>query len=303
MRLRLGTRRSKLALAQAEEVAASLRAMGAEVEIVGIVTSGDRGAPPPPEPGLAGVKGLFVGEIVSALRESFIDLAVHSAKDLPAGDPPGVSIGAVPQRASPFDVLIARERELPERARIGTGSVRRRAQLARLHPAAEISDLHGNVDTRLRRLAAGDVDAVVLAAAGLARLGVSPVHVRAFAVDEMVPAPGQGALAVQVRDGGPAGPQHELVKQLDHLPSRTAVDAERTLMAILSGGCDLPLGALAESTADGSVRMTAAVIDPDGRRIVRAEAAGPTAADVARAVADALADGGAREILTAISQR
>src|SRR5262249_54769998 len=130
-------------MAQAEEVAASLRALGAEVDIVGVVTSGDRGLAPPPGPGGAGLKGLFVGEIVSALRDGSTDLAVHPARDLRAGDPPDVAIGAVPERASPFDALVSREASLPERPRVGTGSIRRRAQLARLLPAAEVRELRG----------------------------------------------------------------------------------------------------------------------------------------------------------------
>ncbi len=300
MSLRLGTRRSKLALAQANEVAEALRrAAGVGVEIVPMATTGDRAAAAP-APGSAGRKGLFVGEIVTALQNGGIDLAVHSAKDLPAEDPEGVVIGAVPPRASPFDVLVTRQRDLPSGAVVGTGSIRRSAQLALLWPQVRVVDVRGNVDTRLGRLAAGDVDGLVLAAAGLARLGIDPPNARTFEPEEMLPAPGQGALAVQVRsnDGG----TRELVNQIDDRRSRLALEAERALMAALGGGCDLPLGGLAtdvEAGAETQVALAAAVIDPAGSRVVRAEASASTPGGAAAAVAALLREGGADEILSA----
>jgi hydroxymethylbilane synthase len=299
--LRLGTRRSKLALAQAEEVAAALRlvAPGIEVELVPMVTAGDTGSSgsAPPPPGSAGRKGMFVGEIVTALRKGDIDLAVHSAKDLPAEDPEGIAIAAVPERASPFDVMVTRGGEPLEGARVGTGSIRRRAQLSRLRPDVRIEDLRGNVDTRLRRLQDGLLDAAVLAAAGLDRLGIRPSYMRPFNPDEMLPAPGQGALAVQVRHGD--GDTVELVKQLDHLPSRLAVEAERGVMAALGGGCDLPLGSLAEARGSDAVRLVAAVFEPGGTRTARAEAEAATPAEAAAAVVAVLLDAGAEDILAA----
>jgi len=269
--LRLGTRRSRLALAQAEEVAVALRAAGETVELVPIVTAGDRGVPATASP--EGVKGLFVAEIVRALQAGEIDLAVHSAKDLPAGDPDGVVVGAVPERADPRDVLVTRDGAPAGDGAVGTSSLRRRAQLRRLFPAATIVDVRGNVDTRLRRLDAGDVDGLVLAAAGLGRLGVAPAHARPFDPADMVPAPGQGALAVQVRTDDAA--TREVVKGLDHMASRMAFEAERTVVARLGGGCALPLGALAEVGA-GEVRLRAMVIRPDGSGRVEAEASAPT---------------------------
>ena len=200
MRLRIGTRRSRLALAQAEEVARRLSDQGVDAVLVPMVTSGDRGAPGSASP--AGVKGLFVAEIVRALQEGQVDLAVHSAKDLPSEDPQGVIIGAVPERADPLDVMVSREDALPEGALVGTSSLRRRAQLARSRPDVRVRDLRGNVDTRLGKLERGEVDGLVLAAAGLARLGVVPEHATPIPLEDMVPAPGQGALALQVPPAG-----------------------------------------------------------------------------------------------------
>ncbi|MFB3739895.1 MAG: hydroxymethylbilane synthase, partial [Candidatus Velamenicoccus archaeovorus] len=172
MKLRIGTRRSRLALAQADEVATALRSHGVEAELVPMQTAGDRGAAARGSP--TGLKGLWVSEIVRALRAGEIDLAVHSAKDLPAEDEDGVVLAAVPERASPLDVLVTAEGELPPGARIGTSSLRRRAQILRRRPDVEVVELRGNVDTRLAKLDRGEVDGVVLAAAGLLRLGIVP---------------------------------------------------------------------------------------------------------------------------------
>ena len=295
MLVRLGTRRSALALAQARSVADLLAAAGARVEMVPIVTSGDRGA----TAGVAspaGVKGLFVGEIVAALEDRRIDLAVHSAKDLPADDPNGLVVAAVPERAQPHDVLVTRDASAgpADGMVVGTSSVRRRSQLLRRHPAARVVDMRGNVDTRLGKLDAGEVDALVLAAAGLARLGMTPAHVRPFDLQEMVPAPGQGALAVQARDE--PGELVEMVRPLDHPPSRAAFEAERRVMALLGGGCALPLGAYARAT-DGRVELHAVVIRPDGSAFVEAHAEGTAPAAVAETVVASLLAAGAAEIL------
>jgi hydroxymethylbilane synthase len=292
MRLRIGTRRSRLAMAQAEEVAYHLALLGVEAELVPILTSGDRGEPGPAPAG--GVKGLFVAEIVRALQRGDVDLAVHSAKDLPSGDPPGIAIGAVPERADPFDVLVTREDGLAEGATVGTSSLRRRAQLLRFRPEVRVCSLRGNVDSRLARLEAGEVDGLVLAAAGLARLGVSLPHAMPFPLDEMVPAPGQGTLAVQARQDDLD--TLEVVRKLDHARSRLALDAERAVVATLGGDCALPLGAYAEER-DGAIRVLAVVIRPDGSDLVwaQAEAADPQGA--AREVTDTLLAGGAAEIL------
>jgi hydroxymethylbilane synthase len=292
VKLRIGTRGSRLALAQADEVATTLRAQGVECDLVPITTSGDRGADPSSDP--AGLKGLFVAEIVRALRDGDVDLAVHSAKDLPAGDEEDLTIAAVPERASPLDVLVTRTGTLEPGARVGTSSVRRQAQVFRWRPDVRLKDLRGNVDTRLRKLADGEADALVLAAAGLVRLGVVPEHAEPMSLAEMVPAPGQGCLAVQARASDAA--TLEAVAPLDHGASRVALEAERGLMQRLGGGCALPLGAFAEPVAEG-VRMTAIVLTPDGGRFARSEVEAPTPAEVAEVAALDLSAGGADEIL------
>jgi hydroxymethylbilane synthase len=287
--LRIGTRRSRLALAQALEIEQMLASTGAETEIVPIVTSGDRGAPAGP----AGVKGLFVGEIISALQQGEIDVAVHSAKDLPAEEPEGVVVAAVPQRLDPRDVLVHRE-ERWSGGTVGTSSIRRSAQLARSHTEAAVVELRGNVDTRLGKLQAGEVDALVLAVAGLRRLGLQPEFSTRLSVEEMVPAPGQGALAVQAR-GDDLETLHRL-RAFDHAESRTAFDAERRLMALLGGGCALPLGALADASG-GEVHLRSVVVSPDGSQLLSAETTETAPVLAASAVAEQLLASGARDIL------
>src|SRR5206468_6758752 len=173
----------------------------------------------------------------------------------------GIVVGAVPDRAAPFDVMVSREADLPDGGTVGTSSIRRKAQLLRSRPELRIVDLRGNVDTRLAKLEEGSVDALVLAAAGLARLGVAPPNAMPLPVDEMVPAPGQGALAVQVRADDQV--TLEVVRQIEHRRSRLAFDAERGLVARLGGDCSLPLGAYAEEREEG-VRLLAVVVKPDG---------------------------------------
>lgn len=292
MKLRIGTRGSRLALAQAREVADSIIASGVETELVTITTAGDRGADPASDP--AGVKGLFVTEIVRALLDGDVDLAVHSAKDLPADDMDGVVIGAVPERASALDVLVTRDGDLRPGARVGTSSIRRRAQVFRLRPDVIVEDLRGNVDTRLRKLGDGEVDALIIAGAGLLRLGVVPEHAAPMSLSEMVPAPGQGCLAVQARASD--GATIEVLSVLDHAASRMALEAERGLMARLGGGCSLPLGAFAESVPRG-VGLLAIALSPDGSRIVRTQVDGETPEEVAGLAALDLSAGGADEIL------
>jgi hydroxymethylbilane synthase len=292
MNLRIGTRRSRLALAQAEEVADRLRGLGAEPELVSMVTSGDRGASGTDSP--AGVKGLFVHEIVRALQEGEVDLAVHSAKDLPSEDPEGVVVAALPERADPFDVLVTAGGEVEPGATIGTSSLRRRAQLARARPDLRVVEMRGNVDTRLRKMEAGEVDALVLAAAGLGRLGISPPATFPLPLEEMVPAPGQGALAVQARAAD--GAVLSFLDRINHPPSQAAFKAERAVMAALGGGCALPLGAYAEQRHEG-VRLLAVVVRPDGSDLVWAQAEAATPEAVAEAVTETLRAGGAQDIL------
>lgn len=289
MRLRIGTRRSRLALAQAGEVAERLARAGVDSEVVPMVTSGDRGAPAATSS--AGVKGLFVAEIVRALRAGEVDLAVHSAKDLPAEDDEGVVVAAVPPRADPSDLLVTRESALRGGATVGTSSLRRRAQLLALRPELRLVEIRGNVDRRLRMLEEGELDGVVLAAAGIARLGVKPPSSEVLPI---VPAPGQGCLAVQARADD--GATREAVASLDDPDSRMAFEAERSVMARLGGGCALPLGALATVNVN-AVRLVALVADPTGSRIVRAESEAATPDLAAEAVAGDLLAGGAGEIL------
>lgn len=295
MKLRIGTRRSQLALVQAEEIRERLAGIGVDSELVPMVTSGDRGAPFSASP--SGLKGLFVAEIVRALRDGEVDLAVHSAKDLPAEDEEGVTIAAVPERASPLDVLVTRDGKLEPGSAVGTSSLRRRAQILRWRPDVSVRELRGNVDTRLRKLEDGEVDAVVLAAAGLLRLGIVPAQASPMSIAEMVPAPGQGCLAVQARtdDAGTL----DAVRSLDHADSRAALEAERTLVAHLGGGCALPLGAFA-SLDDGRIHLVAVVASPDGTTLVRADVEASSPIVAAERASAELIDGGAGEILDAV---
>jgi hydroxymethylbilane synthase len=294
--LRLGTRGSALALAQSGLVAAAVtRASGREVELVEIVTDGDRSAAP--------VQQLGVGVFVSALREALaakdIDVAVHSYKDLPTAACDGLVVAAVPAREDPRDALVARDgrtlAELPSGARVGTGALRRVAQLAALGRDLVPVPIRGNVDTRLRKVAAGDLDAVVLARAGLVRLGRADEITEILDPMLMLPAPAQGALAVECRADD--AETVELLSALDDPSSRAAVTAERALLAALEAGCSAPVAALAE-VAEGDagveIYLRGAVFSPDGRFAVRLSRTG-TLADAARVgrllAADLLAQG------------
>ena len=291
--LRIGTRRSALALAQAAEVRRSLAVHDVRVEIVPMTTSGDEGATAAAGP--QGLKGLWIDTILEALDNGEIDLAVHSAKDLPAEEDDGFVIAAVPLRAEPWDVLITREPgALPPGAAIGTSALRRQAQLLAGFPGVIVRDLRGNVDTRLRKLAEGEVDAAVLAAAGLQRLGIAPAHAVPLPLNVMVPAPGQGCLALQCRDDDDH--TREALAPLDHAASHAALDAERSVMWRLGGGCALPLGAYAEQI-EGGLRLTAVIAVPDGSEILRVERSAETPEAVAALVTKDLIDGGAERIL------
>ena len=293
--VRIGTRRSALATIQAELVALDLRGRGIDTEIVPMTTSGDEGATDGPQ----GRKGLWIDTILDALDEGAIDLAVHSAKDLPAEDDAAFTIAAVPPRADPFDLLITREETLPSGAVIGTSSLRRRAQLLAAFPGLELADLRGNVDTRLRKLADGEVDAAVMAAAGLARLGIQPTFSRTLPVSQMVPAPGQGCLAVQCR--AEDGATLELLAPLDDRASHRALNAERSVMWRLGGGCALPLGAFAEPR-DERLHLMAVVATPEGDRVLHADADGTDPDEVAGEVAKDLIRQGAEAILADVAE-
>ncbi len=261
-------------------------------------TSGDEGAAPAAGP--QGLKGLWIDTILDALEDGTIHLAVHSAKDLPAEDDEGFTIAAVPLRADPFDVLVLRgPTSLGSVSRVGTSSVRRAAQLLAHDPRLHIVELRGNVDTRLRKVEEGEVDAAVLAAAGLARLGIEPAYIQRLDLDVMIPAPGQGCLAVQCLEDEP-----EIVaalRAIDHAPSHIALDAERSLMWRLGGGCALPLGAYAMAGSDG-VSLVACVMLADGSRSLRSDGLGADAETVASVVAADLIERGAEQILAEVGK-
>ena len=282
--MRIGTRGSALALAQAREVAALLHGRH---ELVTVTTSGDRGTD-------AGDKERWVRELDAALLEGAVDAAVHSAKDVPTQLPDGIVIAAVPERADPRDALCGADGlgALAPRARVGTASLRRTAQLRALREDLEVVELRGNVDTRLRRLEAGEVAAVVVAAAGLERLGRSG---EGRALVELVPCAGQGCLAVTTRAG-----EVERVAALEHLASARALAAERALVHALGADCHTAVGAHATATPDGGLRLRAFAGAVDGSAWVRDELAGrgePEALGVE--VAERLLAAGAAEVLRA----
>jgi hydroxymethylbilane synthase len=292
---RIGTRRSDLALAQADRVRALLAADGVDAEIVPMTTSGDEGADVGSS--TAGLKGLWIDAIVEALRTGEIDIAVHSAKDLPAREDDDLTIGAVPERGDPHDVLVmADDGEPGPGTRIGTSSLRRRAQLMAAYPGVEVVQLRGNVPTRLRKVTDGEVTGAILAAAGLERLGLEPPHARSLSVDVMVPAPGQGTLAVQCRAGDRI--TTAVLTALEHRPSRIALEAERALMRRFDAGCSLPLGAIAATKRD-TVRLAGLVASADGTRILRAAAQTREPERAADLVAQQLLAAGADRILEA----
>jgi hydroxymethylbilane synthase len=276
--LRLGTRRSPLATAQATEVAAALtERTGRQVELVPVTTYGDTSRAALSQ---IGGTGVFVGALREALLAGDVDCAVHSLKDLPTADAEGVLLAAVPPREDPRDVLVARDGrtlgELPGGSRVGTGSPRRAAQLRALGLGLDVVDVRGNVDTRLRLVESGEVDAVVLARAGLARLGRLDVVTEVIDPLQMLPAPGQGALAVECRSGDTT--TAALLGTLDDGPTRLAVEAERTLLATLEAGCSAPVGAYGEA-AEGEhvpeLYLRAVVSAVDGSASVRLSATGP----------------------------
>jgi hydroxymethylbilane synthase len=294
--LRIGTRRSDLALAQAGEVRLLLKGIGVEAQLVPLTTTGDEGGSA--EASATGLKGLWIDTIVTALRDGEIDVAVHSAKDLPAEDEGDLVIGAVPQRADPRDVLVLRgDRTLSAGMWVGTSSLRRRAQLLASYPGVEVAHLRGNVPTRLRKLAGGEIDGVILAAAGLERLRLRPKNARPLSVGTMVPAPGQGCLAVQCRAADRE--VRAMLSTLEHHASGVALETERALVRRIGGGCDLPLGAIAAVKGD-AIRLAAVVASPDGSELVRAAADAGHPERAAGTVADNLLAQGADRILAAV---
>lgn len=263
-RLTVGTRGSALALAQTNWVAQRLRAAhpGLEVAVQTIQTEGDRTQPANIPLSTFGEKGIFAKEIEAALLASAVDLAVHSMKDLAPVLPEGLQIAAVPEREDPRDtVLGAKLADLPAGARVGTGSVRRTALLAQLRPDLDVLSIRGNVDTRIRKLREGQYDAILLAVAGLNRLGRQNEIAEILDPEEFVPDPGQGALAIQTRVGDDE--TNALVTALDHPDSHIAIRAERAYLNALGAGCQTPVGAWARFI-DGKLVLTAMLVVPDG---------------------------------------
>ncbi len=253
-----------------------------------------------------GGKGLFTKEIENALLAGEAALAVHSMKDLPTDIHEGLEIGAVPPREDARDTLITRAAgglaALPAGAKIGTSSLRRRAQLLAARPDLHVQEFRGNLDTRLRKLAEGGLDAIVVARAGLNRLGVSPQNLLVIPLDLMLPAAGQGALAVQIRKDDPE--TAKIVSALDHEPTRCCVQAERALLGGLEGGCQVPIGVIAEPTEGKNLRLRAAVCSLDGQTVVRGERAGAFS-EAARIGADLAAElraDGADRILASLGR-
>ena len=293
--LTIGSRGSQLALWQARWVQARLAEFGQASRIEIIHTTGDKIL----DVALSkvGTKGLFTKEIEEALLSSAIDVAVHSLKDLPTELPKGLTLAAIPEREDARDAVVGRAlSNLPRHARVGTSSLRRSAQLRAVRSDLEIADIRGNVDTRLRKLDEGQFDAIVLASAGLRRLGAERRITELLDPGIMCPAVGQGALAVETRDDG--GSAHQICRKLDHAPTRVAVTAERAVLAALGGGCQVPIGALAEGTA--SLRLLAIVISSDGQRLVRGVSEfEPQCAELAgRQLAEKLLMDGGRAILS-----
>lgn len=301
--LRLGTRSSRLALAQSGMMARALeeRHPGLAVELVRITTRGDREKGP-----LAplGGKGLFTEELEAGLIEGSLDLAVHSLKDLPVETPPELVIAAFPERADARDVLVSEDGEslddLPAGSVVLTGSLRRQAQTLRRRPDLRVEGIRGNVETRLGRWREHARPAgVILAAAGLARLGLGEgLPVRTLSADQMLPAPGQGILALQVRSGSEAD---ALCRVLDHPPTAEAARAERRIVAAFGGSCVLPLAAFAEVRGD-RVGVAAFLATPDGRRVAEARAEGDDAEAAADSCIALLEERGARQVLAALAE-
>jgi hydroxymethylbilane synthase len=267
--IRIGTRGSALALAQTETIAAALRRAGQEVEIVKVATPGDRSSAPIAEIGV----GVFTSALREALTDGRVDVAVHSYKDLPTAAQPGIVLAAVPPREDPRDALVARDgltlAELPPGSTVGTGSPRRSAQLRALGLGLRIVPIRGNIDTRVRKVREGQLDAVVLARAGLVRLGLVKEITETLEPIQMLPAPAQGALAVECR-ADDVDVEHLLHSIVDDGGTRAAVTAERAMLAALEAGCNAPVGALAEVVED---------LDGDGSIVERISLRGVAAAE------------------------
>jgi hydroxymethylbilane synthase len=294
--IRIGSRGSQLALWQANHIAEALRALGHEVSIEIIRTTGDR------MQNIAfasvGAKGMFTREIEEALQANTIDLAVHSLKDLPTELGEQFTLAAIPQRADPRDALVSERyaglHALPAGAVVGTSSLRRQAQLRALRPDLEYVEFRGNVDTRLAKLAQGKADAIILAAAGLERLQKTGAIRERFAPEVLCPAPGQGALAIECRAGDE--PMHTTLQPLEDPDTRRAITAERRCLAALGGGCLVPIGAYCHRAGD-KLSLRAVVASVDGRQMICAERTHADPETLGEQLAEQLLDKGAGVIL------
>lgn len=299
MHLRIGSRGSQLALWQANHISQLLQEQGHTVSLEVIKTTGDKIT----DVALAkvGTKGMFTKEIEEAMAEKRVDLAVHSLKDLPTELSPDFTIAAIPEREDARDAFFSlrhsKLEDLPSRAKVGTSSLRRQAQLRALRADLDIVPLRGNVDTRLRKLQSGEFDAIVLAAAGVTRLGLREAIRFSFDPDEMCPAAGQGALAIETCANDTA--TINVLKFLDHPRTRAAVECERAALNALGGGCQVPIGAYAESSAEGLL-LRAVVASPDGKQVIRERRAGRDPQQLGSQAGQALLSRGAREILDVV---
>jgi len=297
--LRIGSRGSQLALWQANHIAAVLRERGHQVELEIIRTTGDKIT----DVALAkvGTKGMFTKEIEEALAEGRVDLAVHSLKDLPTELAPEFEIAAITTRENPRDVLLSVKYAgldaLPRAAKVGTSSLRRQAQLKVKRPDLEVFPLRGNVDTRVRKLEAGEYDAIILAAAGLNRLGKTQLVKQVLPAELMCPAAGQGALGIEIRHGDKA--TRELLRFLDDQAARMATTCERALLNKLGGGCQVPIGAFAEM-AEGKLTLTAICASPDGTKLIREVQSGSDPIELGERTGALILNRGGKEILAEV---
>ena len=301
-KLRIGSRGSQLALWQAKHISALLRDRGHEVEIEIIHTTGDKIT----DVALAkvGTKGMFTKEIEEALAAGKVDLAVHSLKDLPTELSKGFEIAAITERQDPRDAFCSRHyasfQELPQGARVGTSSLRRQAQLKAIRPDLDIHPLRGNVDTRLRKLEQGEYDAVILAYAGLNRLGKTELVKQIIPTEIMCPAAGQGALGIEIREGDIK--TRELLAFLNDPNARAATTCERALLNSLGGGCQVPIGAFAE-IRNGRLHLDSIVADPDGSKLLRDSRDGTDPEELGNAAGASLLKRGGNAILEAVYGR
>ncbi len=289
----IGSRGSMLALWQARHIHAQLQARGMEARIEIIHTTGDKitDVPLAKLGAQTSTKGLFTKELEDALLDGRIDIAVHSLKDMPTELPEGLELVAVPEREDPFDAIIGSTLEdLPRGARVGTSALRRQAQLKVLRPDLDIQSIRGNLDTRLRKLDEGQYQAIVLACAGLRRLGWSGRIAERFDASRICPAVGQGALAIEARAGDTT------VSMLTHEPTLKAITAERTCLREFGGGCQIPMGAFA-TIKGGLIHLESVVASPDGALVIRFAADGTDPVALGKTVADGLKARGAHEVL------